>query len=58
MVMVRARVRVRVFQRELVSFRLFLKFLFSCKGFKGVLQLCSSFQYLPLWLGLGCSREI
>ena len=27
------RVRVRVFRRELVCFKGFLRFLFSCKGF-------------------------
>ena len=32
------RVRVMVFQWHLVCFRRVLKFLFSCKGFKDVLQ--------------------
>ena len=60
MIMVRVRVRVKVFQRELLCFRGFLKFLFSCNGFY-----CGGsrrFQYLPLCLGLelglGCFRMI
>ena len=54
---VRVRVMVKVFQREVVCFRGFLKFLFSCNGFYCVLQLSRRFEYLPLWiwlwLGLG-----
>ena len=45
---VRVRVMVKVFQREVVCFRGFLKFLFSCNGFYCVLQLSRRFEYLPL----------
>ena len=45
-------VRVRVFQRDLVCSRGFLKFLCSCKGFWGVLQRFRWFQYLLIWLVL------
>ena len=60
MVRVGVKVRVTLFQRNLVCSRGVLKFLFTCKGFYGVLQRSRRFQYLPLWLrlGLGCSREI
>ena len=68
MVMIMVRVRVRVFQDDVVCSRGFLKFLFGCKLFYCVLQCSRGFQYLPLglWyllglglgLELGCSRLI
>ena len=58
MVRVGVKVRVTLFQRNLVCSRGVLKFLFRCKGFYGVLQRSRRFQYLLIWLGLVCTRGI
>ena len=54
--MVRVRVRVRLFRRDLMCSGLFLKLLCSCKRFYCVLQRFRRFQYLLLWLWLGLVR--
>ena len=52
------RVRVRLFQWDLICSRGFLRFSLSCKGFYCVLQRFRRFQYLSIWLGLGCFKGI